>query len=167
MGVICFSHPRVQNRMRESLALFRTILELPWFQSASVILFLNKTDLLEDKITHSDLAAYFPSFPGNSRLEVPCQTLPREDRHLGALQKQSTCSQRAALEQIPPTVCYRKSHKRTSPQWSSRTQAIAETIIPSTAALLLGYLLYWHAEKRGRVGGNDPACIFCPYSGPK
>ncbi|XP_019406220.1 PREDICTED: guanine nucleotide-binding protein subunit alpha-15, partial [Crocodylus porosus] len=53
-----------ENRMKESLALFRIVLELPWFQNASVILFLNKTDILEDKIAHSDLADCFPAFPG-------------------------------------------------------------------------------------------------------
>uniref|UniRef100_A0A8C6VCH2 Uncharacterized protein n=1 Tax=Naja naja TaxID=35670 RepID=A0A8C6VCH2_NAJNA len=54
-----------QNRMRESLDLFRTILELPWFWNTSIILFLNKVDILEEKILTSDLAAYFPTFPGN------------------------------------------------------------------------------------------------------
>ncbi|KAL8177862.1 UNVERIFIED_CONTAM: Guanine nucleotide-binding protein subunit alpha-15 [Gekko kuhli] len=53
-----------ENRMRESLDLFRTILELPWFQGTSIILFLNKTDILEEKITSSNLTSYFPSFPG-------------------------------------------------------------------------------------------------------
>uniref|UniRef100_G1QEE8 Uncharacterized protein n=2 Tax=Myotis lucifugus TaxID=59463 RepID=G1QEE8_MYOLU len=53
-----------QNRMKESLALFGTILELPWFKSTSVILFLNKTDILEEKIPTSHLATYFPSFQG-------------------------------------------------------------------------------------------------------
>ena len=53
-----------QNRMKESLALFSTILELPWFKSTSVILFLNKTDILEEKIHTSHLATYFPSFQG-------------------------------------------------------------------------------------------------------
>lgn len=53
-----------QNRMKESLALFSTILELPWFKSTSVILFLNKTDVLEEKIHTSHLATYFPSFQG-------------------------------------------------------------------------------------------------------
>uniref|UniRef100_A0A6J0TRU6 Guanine nucleotide-binding protein subunit alpha n=1 Tax=Pogona vitticeps TaxID=103695 RepID=A0A6J0TRU6_9SAUR len=53
-----------ENRMRESLDLFRTILELPWFLNTSTILFLNKTDILEEKIMTSDLATYFPSFPG-------------------------------------------------------------------------------------------------------
>lgn len=50
--------------MKESLALFSTILELPWFKSTSVILFLNKTDILEEKIHTSHLATYFPSFQG-------------------------------------------------------------------------------------------------------
>ncbi|ETE60870.1 Guanine nucleotide-binding protein subunit alpha-15, partial [Ophiophagus hannah] len=53
-----------ENRMRESLDLFRTILELPWFWNTSIILFLNKVDILEEKILTSDLAAYFPTFPG-------------------------------------------------------------------------------------------------------
>ncbi|XP_023572871.1 guanine nucleotide-binding protein subunit alpha-15 isoform X2 [Octodon degus] len=53
-----------ENRMKESLALFGTILELPWFKSTSVILFLNKTDILEEKIPTSHLATYFPSFQG-------------------------------------------------------------------------------------------------------
>ncbi|XP_013800426.2 guanine nucleotide-binding protein subunit alpha-15 [Apteryx mantelli] len=60
----CLEENSKENRMKESLALFRTILELPWFQHTSVILFLNKTDLLEDKITASDLDEYFPSFHG-------------------------------------------------------------------------------------------------------
>ncbi|XP_040052774.1 guanine nucleotide-binding protein subunit alpha-14 [Gasterosteus aculeatus] len=52
------------NRLRESLALFKTILSYPWFQESSTILFLNKTDLLEEKITRSHLATYFPNFTG-------------------------------------------------------------------------------------------------------
>lgn len=50
--------------MKESLALFGTVLELPWFKNTSVILFLNKTDILEEKISTSHLATYFPSFQG-------------------------------------------------------------------------------------------------------
>ena len=36
--------------MEESKALFRTIITYPWFTNSSVILFLNKKDLLEEKI---------------------------------------------------------------------------------------------------------------------
>lgn len=60
----CLEENNKENRMKESLALFGTILELPWFKSTSVILFLNKTDILEEKIPTSHLAAYFPSFQG-------------------------------------------------------------------------------------------------------
>ncbi|XP_042364801.1 guanine nucleotide-binding protein subunit alpha-14-like [Plectropomus leopardus] len=52
------------NRLKESLALFKTILSYAWFQESSTILFLNKTDLLEEKILHSHLATYFPAFTG-------------------------------------------------------------------------------------------------------
>ncbi|XP_046578514.1 guanine nucleotide-binding protein G(q) subunit alpha [Haliotis rubra] len=53
-----------ENRMEESKALFRTIITYPWFQNSSVILFLNKKDLLEEKIMHSHLVDYFPEFDG-------------------------------------------------------------------------------------------------------
>ncbi|XP_029371628.1 guanine nucleotide-binding protein subunit alpha-14-like [Echeneis naucrates] len=52
------------NRLKESLALFKTILSYSWFQESSIILFLNKTDLLEDKILYSHLATYFPAYNG-------------------------------------------------------------------------------------------------------
>ncbi|KAJ8035822.1 Guanine nucleotide-binding protein G(q) subunit alpha [Holothuria leucospilota] len=56
-----------ENRMEESKALFRTIIMYPWFQNSSVILFLNKKDLLEEKILHSHLVDYFPSYDGPPR----------------------------------------------------------------------------------------------------
>uniref|UniRef100_A0A2I2Z666 Guanine nucleotide-binding protein subunit alpha n=1 Tax=Gorilla gorilla gorilla TaxID=9595 RepID=A0A2I2Z666_GORGO len=56
-----------ENRMEESKALFRTIITYPRFQNSSVILFLNKKDLLEDKILYSHLVDYFPEFDGPQR----------------------------------------------------------------------------------------------------
>uniref|UniRef100_A0A3B5KUI9 Guanine nucleotide binding protein (G protein), alpha 14 n=1 Tax=Xiphophorus couchianus TaxID=32473 RepID=A0A3B5KUI9_9TELE len=53
-----------ENRLRESLALFQTICRSDWFHNSSTILFLNKKDLLEEKITKSDLATYFPEYTG-------------------------------------------------------------------------------------------------------
>ncbi|KAJ3605762.1 hypothetical protein NHX12_027806 [Muraenolepis orangiensis] len=52
------------NRLEESKALFRTIVSNLFFQETSFILFLNKTDLLEEKIPHSHLVDYFPKFKG-------------------------------------------------------------------------------------------------------
>ncbi|KAK3508677.1 hypothetical protein QTP70_003317 [Hemibagrus guttatus] len=56
-----------ENRMEESKALFRTIITYPWFQNSSVILFLNKKDLLEEKIMFSHLVDYFPEYDGPQR----------------------------------------------------------------------------------------------------
>lgn len=53
-----------ENRMEESKALFRTIVTYPWFQNSSVILFLNKKDLLEEKIIYSHVVDFFPEFDG-------------------------------------------------------------------------------------------------------
>ncbi|XP_017882931.1 guanine nucleotide-binding protein G(q) subunit alpha isoform X4 [Ceratina calcarata] len=56
-----------ENRMEESKALFKTIITYPWFQQSSVILFLNKKDLLEEKIMYSHLVDYFPEYDGPQR----------------------------------------------------------------------------------------------------
>lgn len=53
-----------ENRMEESLALFKTIIGYEWFNESSIILFLNKMDLLQEKIMYSHLADYFPEFNG-------------------------------------------------------------------------------------------------------
>ena len=83
MSCLC---PPTQNRMKESLALFGTILELPWFRNTSVILFLNKTDILEEKISTSHLATYFPSFQGERsrtfNTYLP-KAAPKNDAHPG------------------------------------------------------------------------------------
>lgn len=50
--------------MEESKALFKTIITYSWFQRSSIILFLNKTDILKEKIMHSHIADYFPEFTG-------------------------------------------------------------------------------------------------------
>uniref|UniRef100_A0ABI7XRG4 Guanine nucleotide-binding protein subunit alpha n=1 Tax=Felis catus TaxID=9685 RepID=A0ABI7XRG4_FELCA len=59
-----------ENRMEESKALFRTIITYPWFQNSSVILFLNKKDLLEEKIMYSHLVDYFPEYDAGSCLSM-------------------------------------------------------------------------------------------------
>lgn len=58
--------------MEESKALFRTIITYPWFQNSSVILFLNKKDLLEEKIMYSHLVDYFPEYDGEENKQQQC-----------------------------------------------------------------------------------------------
>lgn len=50
--------------MKESLSLFYTTIHSPWFANSSIILFLNKKDILAEKIQMSDLQTYFPTFRG-------------------------------------------------------------------------------------------------------
>ena len=50
--------------MEESLKLFESIINNRWFVETSVILFLNKKDLFEEKITTSPLTICFPDYSG-------------------------------------------------------------------------------------------------------
>lgn len=54
----------LQNRMHESLKLFDSICNNKWFQETSIILFLNKKDLFESKISKSPLSICFPEYTG-------------------------------------------------------------------------------------------------------
>ncbi|KAI4790110.1 hypothetical protein KUCAC02_034824 [Chaenocephalus aceratus] len=63
----CWVESVNENRMEESMALFRTIINYKWFHRSSVMLFLNKIDLLEDKIMYSHLVDYFPEYDGPQR----------------------------------------------------------------------------------------------------
>lgn len=52
------------NRMIESMKLFDSICNSKWFVDTSIILFLNKKDLFEEKITRSSLTICFPEYTG-------------------------------------------------------------------------------------------------------
>lgn len=52
------------NRMIESMKLFDSICNNKWFVETSIILFLNKKDLFEDKISKSPLTICFPEYQG-------------------------------------------------------------------------------------------------------
>jgi len=59
---------RRTNRLRESLDIFDVIVNSMYFVDISIILFLNKTDLLEEKVLKSKVAIgdYFDEFEGDS-----------------------------------------------------------------------------------------------------
>lgn len=54
------------NRMEESLNVFDEICNSEWFVNTPIILFLNKNDLLEEKIKTKDLGAYIPGYRGGA-----------------------------------------------------------------------------------------------------
>ena len=54
----------LQNRMQESLKLFDSICNNKWFTDTSIILFLNKKDLFDEKIQKSPLTICFAEYKG-------------------------------------------------------------------------------------------------------
>ncbi|XP_015920917.1 guanine nucleotide-binding protein subunit alpha homolog [Parasteatoda tepidariorum] len=58
---------RTTNRMLESKNIFDTIINNRCFSDVSVILFMNKTDLLQEKLARKDvdIRLYFPEFEGD------------------------------------------------------------------------------------------------------
>uniref|UniRef100_A0A8C2DWD7 Guanine nucleotide binding protein (G protein), alpha inhibiting activity polypeptide a n=1 Tax=Cyprinus carpio TaxID=7962 RepID=A0A8C2DWD7_CYPCA len=66
------------NRMHESMKLFDSICNNKWFTDTSIILFLNKKDLFDEKIKRSPLTICFPEYTGSSTYEdaaayIQCQ----------------------------------------------------------------------------------------------
>lgn len=55
---------RTTLRMHESLALFKEIANAEWFKSMSLVLFLNKVDIFEEKIKTKNIDVCFPEYKG-------------------------------------------------------------------------------------------------------
>lgn len=55
--------------MHESMKLFDSICNNKWFSDTSIILFLNKKDLFDDKIKKSPLTICFPEYTGMNSLK--------------------------------------------------------------------------------------------------
>lgn len=59
-----------QNRMMESMKLFDSICNSKWFVDTSIILFLNKKDLFEEKIKRIPLNTCFVEYQGPNTYEA-------------------------------------------------------------------------------------------------
>lgn len=57
------------NRVHESLNLFDEICTSKWFVNSPIILFLNKRDLFQEKITKVPMSNFFPEFTGGADYE--------------------------------------------------------------------------------------------------
>ncbi|KAJ3560476.1 hypothetical protein NP233_g10817 [Leucocoprinus birnbaumii] len=55
-----------QNRMRESLVLFESVINSRWFIRTSIILFLNKIDVFKTKLPKVPLAKFFEEYTGGT-----------------------------------------------------------------------------------------------------
>jgi len=66
------------NRMDEALNLFEEICNSRWFRETSMILFLNKRDLFQDKITKVSLRECFRQYEGANTYEAGCEFLQEQ-----------------------------------------------------------------------------------------
>jgi len=70
------------NRMHEAIQLFDEICNSKWFQNTSMILFLNKKDLFEEKIKTTELTACFPEYKGENTYESSSKYLEQKFKEL-------------------------------------------------------------------------------------
>lgn len=58
------------NALEESLAVFRSLINSCWFKSTTIVIFMNKIDLLEKKIKQSNVKDTFADFTGDPHCSV-------------------------------------------------------------------------------------------------
>ncbi|KAF8132667.1 guanine nucleotide-binding protein alpha-2 subunit [Mycena galopus ATCC 62051] len=62
----CLVEDRDANQMQDAMTIWDSICHSQWFTKTSIILFLNKNDLFEEKIKASDIKSFFPDFEGEA-----------------------------------------------------------------------------------------------------
>jgi hypothetical protein len=65
------------NRIQEARKLFDDIVNSKWFQSTNIVLFLNKSDLFEEKIKVVDLKVCFSDYKGGNNYEAASEVTIR------------------------------------------------------------------------------------------
>jgi len=78
------------NRLDESLRLYEDVVNSEIFKDVSVILFLNKTDLLERKLKVVPLSQFYPSFQGGDNMAEACKFLEYRFREVSNPDRKST-----------------------------------------------------------------------------
>ncbi|PCH33175.1 heterotrimeric G-protein alpha subunit GPA2-like protein [Wolfiporia cocos MD-104 SS10] len=62
----CLVEDKDANQMQDAMTIWDSICHSQWFKQTSIILFLNKNDLFEKKVEHSDIKNFFPDYDGES-----------------------------------------------------------------------------------------------------
>ncbi|KAI0932808.1 hypothetical protein AcW1_000176 [Taiwanofungus camphoratus] len=62
----CLIEDKDANQMQDAMTIWDSICHSQWFKQTSIILFLNKNDLFERKVEHSDIKNFFPDYDGPS-----------------------------------------------------------------------------------------------------
>ncbi|CAO1627561.1 unnamed protein product [Parajaminaea phylloscopi] len=66
----CLVEDKESNQMQEALMLFDSICNSKWFVRTSMILFLNKVDIFEQKLAASPIKAHFPDYDVSDATDV-------------------------------------------------------------------------------------------------
>ena len=77
------------NRMVESMNLYKNVCQIRWFLNKRIILFLNKTDLLAEKVQISPLKNYFPEYEGLNTYEDAVFYIKKKFISLGRTSKET------------------------------------------------------------------------------
>lgn len=61
------------NRMAESLTLFDSVVNNPYFTKTPIIIFFNKTDIFRKRLETEPISKYYPEFQGPNDFDTACQ----------------------------------------------------------------------------------------------
>ena len=78
-----------ENRMRESLKVFRQVSHLSTFANKDIILFLNKKDLFEEKIRKKDLTCVFGGYTGGKDFKKAAEYIEKRYKHASGADEDS------------------------------------------------------------------------------
>lgn len=79
------------NRMQESLKVFGVVCNIEWFLSSSLLLFLNKKDVFDEKIEYSSIKQCFPDYPGSARSYEASYFIQQQFRKQNKKERQIYC----------------------------------------------------------------------------
>ncbi|MFH4975361.1 hypothetical protein AB6A40_002070 [Gnathostoma spinigerum] len=65
----CDPEDSTQNRMMQSYQIFKTVVQSEYFKNASIVLFLNKFDIFQEKIKYTSLKKCWPDYNGDNSVE--------------------------------------------------------------------------------------------------
>ncbi|KAI4466707.1 gtp-binding protein alpha subunit [Holotrichia oblita] len=110
------------NRMQESLKLFDSICNNKWFTDTSIILFLNKKDLFEEKIRKSPLTICFPEYAGPKSTAKLRRIQAQFEAKTNQQPKEIYCHMTCATTQH--SIRLRRRHRRYHSQQSEKLRPL-------------------------------------------
>jgi len=91
-----------KNRLLDSLEVFENLCKTPFFKTSNILLFLNKVDLLAEKIQRVDLSTCFPDYTGGKDFERSQKFIKDKFLHINknCLVKMTTATDTRNMKQV-------------------------------------------------------------------